>query len=76
MSQFMRGREMGFFEKEGIDLEIINLQDPPDAMLYLLSDKVDISLYYLPLCLRAYEKTQNIQVIGTLIDVPLYTFIV
>ncbi|PCI93582.1 hypothetical protein COB11_05090 [Candidatus Aerophobetes bacterium] len=67
------GLKKGIFEKHGIDLEIINLQDPPDALMYLLSGNVEISLYYLPLCLRVFEKTKNFRVIGKLIDKPLYT---
>lgn len=69
------GVKKGFFEKHGIDLEIISLQDPPDALMYLLSDNVDISLYYLPLCLRVYPKTKNFKIIGKLIDHPLYSLI-
>ncbi|MCH9631364.1 MAG: putative thiamine biosynthesis protein [Chlamydiia bacterium] len=67
------GQKKGIFEKHGVDLEIISLQDPPDALMYLLSDNVEISLYYLPLCLRVYGKTKNFRVIGKLIDKPLYT---
>lgn len=67
------GLKKGIFEKHGIELEILNLQDPPDALVYLLAESCDVSLYYLPLCLKAYEKNQDFQVIGKLVDEPLYT---
>lgn len=69
------GLEKGIFKEQGIDLNILNLQEPPNALVYLLSDQVDVALYYTPLCLIGYERAPQFKIIGKLNDHALYSFI-
>lgn len=69
------GVEKKIFKKYGIDLQILNLQEPPDSLVYLLSNQVDVSLYYLPHCLKGYARSPTFKVIGKLTDEALFSFI-
>jgi NitT/TauT family transport system substrate-binding protein len=69
------GLEKKFFEKEGIELDILNLQEPPDALMYVLSNQVDVSLYYLPHCLKGYARSPTFKIIGKLNDAALFSFL-
>lgn len=65
------GVEEGFFAEEGIDLHLLKLVDPADAVPYLSSGQAELSLYYCTLTLRAIGSGAPLQIIGTLIDQPL-----
>ncbi|GAB4185350.1 MAG: hypothetical protein Tsb0015_02220 [Simkaniaceae bacterium] len=68
------GKELGFFQEEGIDLEMLKLLEPPSSIPYLLSGKVDVALYYAPQFLRAKSRIPSVHIIGKLIDQPLQGF--
>lgn len=68
------GIEKKIFEKHGISLQVLGLQEPPDALAYVLSDQVDVALYYMPLCSLRYATNKDFKVIGKLHDHALYTF--
>lgn len=65
------GEKLGFFQEEGISLQILKLLDPPSAIPYLKTGKADIVLYYMPYALIALEKEQDLAALGVLIDQPL-----
>ena len=65
------GQELGYFVEEGIDLEVLKLLDPPSALPYLQSGKVDVILYYMPYALMALPKEKNLRALGVLIAEPL-----
>lgn len=68
------GLEQNIFARHGIELKILNLQEPPDALNYVLSNKIDVALYYFPLCLAGYAHTPAFKIIGKLHEHALYTF--
>lgn len=67
------GIHEGIFEKEGIPLSIIDSQEPPSGLQYLINGQIDLSLYYLPSSLYKYSQKPLFKAIGVLIDVPLYS---
>jgi NitT/TauT family transport system substrate-binding protein len=67
------GVEKGIFKEYGIDLNILNLQEPPSALTYLLADQVDVALYYTPSCLIGYARAPQFKIIGKLHDHALYS---
>jgi len=69
------GKERGFFQKRGIDLEIMKHVDPAHSISYLGSESADLAIYDLPHTLRAQERWGGLQVVGTLIDCPLRSFL-
>lgn len=69
------GLEKGFFQNQGIELNILNLNEPPDSLVYLLSGKADLSLYYMPHSLRAFAENRNFHIIAKLHDCSLNTFL-
>ncbi len=69
------GIELGIFKKFGIDLEVLNLNEPPDSLVYLISGKTDLSLYYMPHTLRAFAQNRNFRIVGKLHDCALNTFL-
>lgn len=69
------GLSKGFFEEEGISVDIIKCADSPEAVPYLLSKRADVALYYMPNTIKAGQRTNEIQVIGVLIDRPLRAFV-
>lgn len=68
------GLEKKIFEKYGIELEILNLQEPADGLVCVLSNQADIALYYLPHCLRGYAYSPTFKIIGKLNDEALFSF--
>jgi NitT/TauT family transport system permease protein/NitT/TauT family transport system substrate-binding protein len=65
------GLEEGLFADEGIDLRILKLLDPADAIPYLTSGQAEVAIYYSTVALRAVSSGAQLRVIGTLIDHPL-----
>ena len=65
------GQELGYFAEEGIDLDILKLLDPPSALPYLQSGKVDVIVYYMPYALMALPQEKNLRALGVLIAEPL-----
>ena len=65
------GQELGYFKEEGIDLEVLKLLDPPSAIPYLQSGKVDLIVYYMPYALMALAQEKNLRALGVLIAEPL-----
>lgn len=68
------GKEKGIFAKHGIDLDIVSLQDPPDAITYLSSGQADIGVYYFPQTMRAFSEKQGVHIIGKLTEGALNSF--
>ena len=69
------GISQGYFLDEGIDLEIIKCPDAPETVPYLLSQRADVALYYMPNTIKAGQRTDELEVIGVLIDRPLRAFV-
>ena len=69
------GVSKGFFEEEGIELDIIKSFDAPQAIPFLVANQADVVLYYMPQTLRSKSKGHQFKVIGKLIDKPLQGFI-
>lgn len=65
------GQELNYFAEEGIDLEILKLLDPPSAIPYLQSGKVDVIVYYMPYALMALSQEKNLRALGVLVAEPL-----
>lgn len=69
------GIDKGFFEKRGIHLDLMKLQDPSDSLPYLTSGQADLALYYMPDTIRAQNRGVNLQVAGVIFKQPLNCFI-
>ena len=65
----------GFFAQEDIDLDILKSHDPPETVAYLLTKRADVALYYTPALLKAAQRTDQLQVLGVLVDTPLRAFV-
>ena len=70
------GIEKGIFRKYGIDLEVLSLQDPPNAISYLATNQTDLAIYYGPLTVRAKARGHTFTVAGILFDQPLHGLLV
>lgn len=68
------GLEKGVFKKHGIDLSFIFLQDSPSSIGFLNSNHAEMALTTFPSALKAYSQN-DIKIVGTLIDKPLYGFL-
>ena len=62
----------GIFQKHGIFLEILQLQDAPSTLAYLKNNQADLAVYYYPSALKGYKKYPHYQIIGKLFDEPLF----
>ncbi len=69
------GLAKGFFDEEGISLQIQKLQDISQATTFLLLDQCELALGYMPHTIRAHSKGADIVPIGILIDQPLNALI-
>lgn len=69
------GMEKGFFEKKGINLNILKIQNPSDSLPYLTSGSADLALYYMPDTIRAQKRGVDLQVVGVIFKQPLNCFI-
>lgn len=65
------GLEEGIFAEEGIDLRILKLLDPSDAIPYLTTGQAEFAVYYCNLTLRAIALGAPLRIVGKLIDSPL-----
>lgn len=65
------GIEKGIYEKHGINLQILKLQDPAVTIPHLTSRQTDLAVYYMPHTIRAATKGAQFKVIGVLIKEPL-----
>lgn len=62
----------GIFQKYGISLEILQLQDAPSTLAYLKNNQADLAVYYYPSALKGYKKYPHYKIIGKLFDEPLF----
>jgi len=69
------GMNKGIFEKRGINLDLMKLNDPSDSLPYLSSGQADLALYYMPDTIRAQSRGVNVQVAGIIFKQPLNCFI-
>lgn len=69
------GLSKKYFQEQGIDLEVLTLQDPSDSIPYVISQKADLALYYMPQMVRANAKGAGLEPVAILIDQPLNCFL-
>ncbi|KIC74711.1 putative thiamine biosynthesis protein [Neochlamydia sp. EPS4] len=69
------GVQRKIFAKHGIQLQIIELNDPSDSVPYITSGKADLALYYLPDLIQAQQKGADVKLAGVLVGQPLNSFI-
>ena len=70
------GVEKGIFRQHGIDLQILKIQEPGDAVAYVTSRQVDIAMTYMPsLVMGAQSRGADLRVVGYLIKEPLNALI-
>lgn len=67
-------QEKKLFEKQGIIVEILKINDAPDVIAHISTKQADIGLYYMPQSFVAAEKTP-IRMFAPYIDVPLQGFL-
>lgn len=65
------GIEKGYFEEEGIHLNIQKMFDNGGGISYLCSKKTDLLLAHLPGTFKAYSRGADIKLVATLIPSPL-----
>lgn len=65
------GISQNIFCEQGIELEILKLQDPSDSVPYIVSQQADLALYYMPQMLRANKNGAGLTPVAVLIDRPL-----
>jgi NitT/TauT family transport system substrate-binding protein len=69
------GLEKGFFEKEGMPIEIKKMYDAGSSLSYLTANQADLILSHLPSVLKATSKGAKLKLMASLIDRPLRAFI-
>lgn len=69
-------KQKGFFEKEGLEVEIITPADPSDPPKWLALRRGDIAIDYQPHAILQRARGLPIKQIGTLIDQPLNCLVV
>lgn len=67
--------EQGFFKDEGLNIELINLKNPSDALPLLSTGKVDLAVSYPSTTLSAKARGANLFIAGILIREPLNCFL-
>lgn len=65
------GIKKGYFEDEGISLNVKKVHDPGDVLPYLTSRQTELALSYAPHTVRAIARQAPITPIASLIDQPL-----
>lgn len=65
------GIDQGFFEAEGIHLDIQKMPDNGGGLSYLTSNRVDLFISHMPSVIKAASRGADIQMIGVLIKEPL-----
>jgi putative hydroxymethylpyrimidine transport system substrate-binding protein len=66
----------GFFQQEGLDVELIGPADPSDPPKLVAAGKANIAIGYQPQLLEQIEQGLPLIEIGTLIDKPLNSLVV
>ncbi|MDF2550183.1 MAG: hypothetical protein K0S07_1250 [Chlamydiales bacterium] len=69
------GLEQGYFQEEGIDLDILKVRDPGDVIPYLTSKQAEIGITYMPRTLESMSRGARVKLLGSLFDEPLNCFI-
>lgn len=69
------GLKKGFFDHEGIALDVLKIQDPSDIYPFLSSGQADIGISYMTVLVQARAHGADARVIGYLIKQPLNSFI-
>jgi putative hydroxymethylpyrimidine transport system substrate-binding protein len=64
-------KELGYFQKLGLDVELIGPADPTDPPKLVAAGKADIAITYQPQFLQQVENGLPLVMLGTLIDKPL-----
>ena len=66
-------RELGFFEKAGLEVEIISPSETADGLKLAAAGKVDLAVSYEPQTIIAASGGIDVRVVGSLINHPLTT---
>ena len=69
------GKELGFFEEEGIDLQIQKMLESGGGINYLTSHQTDLVISHLPSTLKAVSKGSNLKIVGQMVDRSLRSLI-
>jgi putative hydroxymethylpyrimidine transport system substrate-binding protein len=69
-------QSQGFFQQEGLDVELIGPADPSDPPKLVAAGKADIAIGYQPQLLEQIDQGLPLIEIGTLIDKPLNSLVV
>lgn len=69
------GIDRKIFEKYGIQVQILEINDPSDTIPYVTCGAADLALFYAPDMVQAKMNGAEIYVAATLIDQPLNSFI-
>jgi NitT/TauT family transport system substrate-binding protein len=69
------GLKKGIFAKKGINLEILQIQDPGDTIPYITSGQTDLAVFYMPDVIRINKKSKEVHLVASLIAEPLNSFI-
>lgn len=67
--------DKGLFEKEGLNVELLQIHNPSDAIPMLSTGKVDLAVSYPSTLLSARNRGASLMVAGTLIKEPLNCFL-
>lgn len=68
-------RHQGFFEQQGLDIDILSPSETSDALKLAAAGKVDIAISYEPQTIIAAASGLKITVMGRLIEHPLTTLL-
>ncbi len=68
-------RELGYFEKQGIDIEILSPSETADALKLSVSGHVDLAVSYQPQTIIAASQGLDVRVVGRLVEHPLTTLL-
>lgn len=69
-------KEKGFFEQQGLDVEMIGPADPSDPPKLVAANKADIAITYQPQFMIQVDRGLPLARIGSLIDRPLTCMVV
>lgn len=69
------GIEKGFFEEQGLNINIYKIQDPSDPLVYLTAGKIDIAISYMYSVAQGVKRNHPLKIVGILIDEPLNSII-
>ncbi len=68
-------RDLGYFEKAGIEVEIITPSETADGLKLAAAGEVDMAVSYEPQTIIAAAGDIDVKVVGTLVDHPLTTLL-